>query len=247
MGSENLYRERLAAVTWVAFDLDDTLHEFQRASAAASKAVFAAISQRYGIFTTRLQDQYTVILREKTLHAFSDGRLSHEYRRERFLALLGSFEIAIDDDFVQKLLTLYESSLASSLKLKDGALSLLQRLKHLGKKIAVITEGPQDAQAWTITQLGIETYVDYLATTNQFRVSKTSGLIPQVLEHLGIKPNEIVHIEDSMERDIVPASKEGILCIHLADKQGGMTDDGVFQVSELAKVERLLLQDEGVV
>ncbi|CEL06469.1 hypothetical protein ASPCAL09646 [Aspergillus calidoustus] len=244
--AERLYRERLASTTWVGFDLDDTLHEFRHASAAASKRVFSAISERYAIPTTLLQRQYALILREKTSHSFSDGRLSHEYRRERFVTLLASFEVSIEDDFVQELLTLYESSLAASLKLKAGALNLLQRLKCLGKKIVVITEGPQDAQEWTLTELGIATYIDYLATTNQFKVTKTTGLFLRVLKHLNITPNSIVYIGDTMERDIIPATNEGILCIHLAGTQDGVSGDGVCQVSELTEVEKLL-QDGTVV
>lgn len=244
--TERFYRERLASAKWVGFDLDDTLHEFRHASGAASKSVFSAISERYAISTALLHTQYALILREKTSHSFSDGRLSHEYRRERFVTLLASFELSIDDGFVQELLTLYESSLAASLRLKSGALSLLQRLKRLGKKIVVITEGPQDAQEWTLTQLGIATYVDYLATTNQFKVTKTTGFFLRVLEHLNVMPDDIVYIGDSMERDIVPATNEGILCIHLAGTQGGLASDGVCQISELAEVEKLL-QDGTVV
>jgi putative hydrolase of the HAD superfamily len=159
---------------------------------------------------------------------------------------LESVEIAPDDEFLQGLLVTYERSLAASLKLKDGALGLLQRLRGLGKKIVVITEGPQDAQEWTIAHLGIAPYVDYLATTNQLRSTKTSGLFSQVLKHLGAAPDEIVYIGDNLDRDIAPAVEEGILCIYLADKPTGRTGEGVFRTSSLAEVEQLL-QNEAVV
>lgn len=240
---EHLYRERLASATWIGFDLDDTLHEFRHASACACKTVFLAISERYGIPTTLLQEQYAVILREKTSHAFCDGRSSHDYRQERFVSLLDSFGVAIDPAFVQELLRLYESSLEASLKLKDGAISLLQKIVSLGKKIVVITEGPQDSQEWTIERLGIATYIDYLATTNQFKATKTTGLFSQVLEHLRVMPNDIVYIGDNMERDIAPAAKENILCIYLTNMHSGWTGDGIFRISELPEIE-LLLHDQ---
>lgn len=85
----------------------------------------------------------------------------------------------------------------------------------MGKKFAVITEGPQDAQKRTIQGLGIGDYVEFIATTNYFRVSKTSGLFPKVLEHLGIFPGDMAYIGDNEERDIKPAMVEGIFSILL--------------------------------
>ncbi|KAL2786712.1 HAD-like domain-containing protein [Aspergillus keveii] len=234
------YRQRLASATWVGFDLDDTLHEFRNASSAASNSVIRTISEQYAMPTQLLQQKYAVILREKTSHAFADDRSSHDYRKEGFLALLESVEIAADDEFIQGLLVTYERSLAASLKLKDGALGLLQRLKSLGKKVVVITEGPQDAQEWTVTQLGIAPCVDYLATTNQFRSTKTTGLFSHVLKHLGVAPDDIVYIGDNLDRDIVPAVDEGILCIYLADTPTVRTGEGVFRASSLAEDEQLL-------
>ncbi|KAL2843174.1 HAD-like domain-containing protein [Aspergillus pseudoustus] len=234
------YRGRLAAASWVGFDLDDTLHEFRSASSTASKTVFVTISGRHGIPTTQLQDQYTVILRELTSHAFSDGRTSHDYRRERFVALLEAFSVPVESEFIQDLLALYESSLKASLRLKTGAANLLQKLISLGKKIVVVTEGPQDAQEWTIANLSIAPYIDYLVTTNKFGATKTTGLFSLVLKHLNIDSNEIVFIGDNLKRDIEPATEEGILCIYLAENEGSWTGDGPFWVKELAEIETLL-------
>ncbi|KAJ0419814.1 HAD-like protein [Aspergillus carlsbadensis] len=234
------YRARLAAASWVGFDLDDTLHEFRSASSTASKAVFATISQRHGVPMTKLQDQYTVILWELTSHAFCDGRTSHDYRRERLVALLEAFSLPIESEFIQELLTLYESALKASLRLKPGAASLLQRLASLGKKIVVVTEGPQDAQEWMIAHLGIASYVHCLVTTNRFGATKTTGLFGLVLKHLDIDQGEIVYIGDNLERDVKAAAGEGILPIHLADKQGSWTGDGPFWAKELAEIENLL-------
>jgi hypothetical protein len=50
--------------------------------------------QQHGIPTTLLQEQYAVIPREKTSHAFSDSTSSHDYRQERFVSLLELFAVA---------------------------------------------------------------------------------------------------------------------------------------------------------
>lgn len=89
----------------------------------------------------------------------------------------------------------------------------------MGKKIVIITEGPQDAQEKTIQGLGIGGYIDFLATTNHFGVTKTSGLFSKVLEHLDISPGDMTYVGDNEERDMKAAIAEGIFSIHLAERK----------------------------
>jgi putative hydrolase of the HAD superfamily len=105
----------------------------------------------------------------------------------------------------------------ASLELKCGAIDLLSTLKDMGKRIVIMTEGPQDAQERTIHRLGFGEYIVFLATTNHFGVTKTNGLFPKVLEHLGISPGDIAYIGDNEQRDMKPAMAEGIFSIHLAE------------------------------
>ncbi|KAI0435983.1 HAD-like domain-containing protein [Xylaria telfairii] len=170
--------DSLAEKRWIGFDLDDTLHEFRLASSAASDKVLETMHERYGIPFASLKHRYSEILQTSTSNAFTDGKTSSEYRRERFLAVASHFFLPLeyDDLFLSELLHIYETSLKESLELKSGALSLLRTVKRLGKKIVVITEGPQDAQEWTVENLGISPYIDFLATTNHFKISKTDGL-----------------------------------------------------------------------
>ncbi|KAK7447267.1 hypothetical protein Landi51_07142 [Colletotrichum acutatum] len=142
---------------WFGFDLDDTLHEFRRASSAATTKTLEAISAKHGTPVDELKEAYGHVLRAKTAGAFSDGKTSYEYRRERFSSVLDRFGLPSDDTvFLEGLLDVYERTLNESLQLKDGAEALLQKLKSAGKKVVVITEGPQDAQERTIDQGNIE-------------------------------------------------------------------------------------------
>ncbi|KAI8301423.1 hypothetical protein K4K61_008861 [Colletotrichum sp. SAR11_59] len=233
-------RAVLAEKAWFGFDLDDTLHEFRRASKAATAKTLEAISQQYEQPVNALKEEYSNILRDKTLNAFYDGKTSFEYRRERFTTLLERFSLAQDVDFIDRLLGIYEDTLTQSLQLKDGALSLFATLKEKGKKVAVITEGPQDAQERTVKQLGLAGHVDFLATTNFFRVSKTEGLFPRVLEHLGIQSSDMVYIGDNPVRDTVPAREAGIFDIHYNEQAETSLEGPSPQVKSLAEVEALL-------
>ncbi|KAJ3515261.1 hypothetical protein NM208_g14984 [Fusarium decemcellulare] len=208
----------LRTKTWFGFDLDDTLHEFRRASRAATTHCLNRIAiKNPQVKLEDLQEQYQAILKQGTAGAFTDGKSSHDYRRERFTATLRHFELS--HDLIEDLLEDYERVLVENLTLKAGALSLLKAIKSSGRKIAVITEGPQDAQERAVRDLGIANYIDFLATTNHFGVAKTSGLFGKVLGHLEIQPSEIAYVGDSKERDIEPATQEGIYAIHLRDAQ----------------------------
>lgn len=234
----------LAEKTWIGFDLDDTLHEFRHASGAATSKTLETISLRHGTPISALKDQYSKILKEKTSGAFSDGKTSSDYRKERFSAVLAHFDLPANDTFLGELLKIYETTLKASLGLKCGALSLLMTLKNLGKKIVVITEGPEDAQKWTLANLGIADQIDFLATTNKLGVSKIDGLFAKVLGHLKIPAADMAYIGDSVERDMEPAVKEGIFCIHYAeDKHIAL---GIYppQVNTLKKLEHIFSEGE---
>ncbi|KLO83878.1 uncharacterized protein FFB20_05268 [Fusarium fujikuroi] len=210
--------DSLQTRTWFGFDLDDTLHEFRKASRAATTRVLTRIANENPSTTLQdLQTQYGIILKQGTADAFTDGKTSHDYRRARFAATLSHFGLSYDS--VDELLEDYERVLVDNLTLKPGAVSLLEAIKASGRKIAVITEGPQDAQQRAVGDLGIDKYIDFLATTNFFGVAKIDGLFGKVLDHLQITPQDIAYIGDSQERDIEPATKEGILAIHLHEAQ----------------------------
>ena len=66
----NLLREKV----WFAFDLDDTLHEFRKASSSAAAAVFQYLhATHHHIAVDDLSSTYSTILSQKTSSAFTDG------------------------------------------------------------------------------------------------------------------------------------------------------------------------------
>ena len=230
-------RAILAERTWIGFDLDDTLHEFRRSSGIATHRVLAEISERHGTPISALKDEYSVILKMKTANAFSDGKTSFDYRRERFASVLNHFSLPQDDQFIEEL---YEADLMASLELKCGALDLLSLIKDMGKKVVVMTEGPQDAQERAIFGLGIDKFIDFLVTTAHFGVAKTDGLFPRVLERLGVTPGDMVYIGDNEERDMTPALKEGIFSIHLAETKHVALNTIPPRVNTLKKLQYIL-------
>ncbi|KAJ7214071.1 hypothetical protein GGX14DRAFT_392839 [Mycena pura] len=134
--------------SWIAFDLDDTLHEFRRASGAATTGTLEAISEKYG---TPLSAEGAVLVHsqgedcERVLGRKDQPQLPPRALRRRAGALLAPYLPQ-----PSRILTIYKRTLTTSLELKCGAAGLLSTLKRLGKKM----EGPQDAQERTIQAPG---------------------------------------------------------------------------------------------
>lgn len=92
-------RAILTEETWIGFDLDDILHEFRRSSGIATDRVLAEISKGYGTPIIALKDEYSMVLKMKTANAFSDGKTSFDYRRERIASVLNHFSLPQDEQF----------------------------------------------------------------------------------------------------------------------------------------------------
>ncbi|EJP64462.1 HAD-superfamily hydrolase, subfamily IA, variant 1 [Beauveria bassiana ARSEF 2860] len=225
---------------WIGFDLDDTLHEFRKASSMATNEVLAIISRQHNIPMPALKQEYSRILQLKTANAFADGKTSFDYRKERFTLVLEHFSLSYDTHSMTLLLETYEATLSASLELKCGALGLLSNLRHMGKKIVVITEGPQDAQERTVEALGISSYIDFLATTNHFGVGKTAGLFTKVLQHLGISSGDMAYIGDNVQRDMEPALSAGIFLIHFAESKNVALNMVPPQINTLRKLQYII-------
>jgi len=233
-------RDAMLKRRYFVFDLDDTLHEFRKASGAATLATLLRAATEFQIPIQQLKDSYAKVLSIKTAQAFTDGKTSTDYRKGRFAAVLNEFSVTTSEKVLDTLAEIYKSTIEISLELKPGAKSLIGHLRMLGKEIVVITEGPQDAQEWTIEKLGLKNMVDYLATTNHLGVSKIDGIFPRVLDKLHITASDMVYVGDSKERDVIPATQAGIFTIHYSEHENVDLNSSVLKVNTLRKLEHIL-------
>ena len=84
-----------------------------------------------------------------------------------------------------------------------------KQLKAREKNTVIVTEGPRDAQKWTVEQLGLAPYVDVLATLNEIGLAKDAGLFGEVLERCGIR-----------KEDVVPAKAVDVLAALFNERDG---------------------------
>ena len=136
-------RAILAERTCIGFDLDDILLEFRRSTPEFSR-------QRRRMLSL-MKRHHSIIGEKGSPHSWP---ISPCHR-------------AIDSWLNSR--GTYEGIFRPSLELKGGALDILLMVKDMGTKIVVITEGPQDAQERTVQSIGIEGYMDFLASNQDRR------------------------------------------------------------------------------
>jgi putative hydrolase of the HAD superfamily len=185
-----------------------------------------------------LRERYHLIGSEFAT-AFTDGRLSKEYRLERMNELLRRSELdfPIADDLVQ----VYATSLENALLLQDSALELMKTLKTNGYTIAVISEGPHDAQEWTLQKLQLFPLIDVLMTSNREHISKKDGLFEIFMDRYQIERDRVVLVGDSVENDIIPASKAGLKAIHFNPKNQPSSPAASFTIAHLTEVTTIIV------
>ncbi|KAF1958133.1 hypothetical protein CC80DRAFT_409037 [Byssothecium circinans] len=198
-------RPRFEKAKWFAFDLDDTLHESRRASTAAITAVLSAIIRDFSATHTHpshpltladLQTQYTKTKTpapQPSTTAFTDnGNPSpqHQHHTFRLLATLSAFPLTPTDAQLASYTSLYETTFTANLELKCGVVELFTTLHSLGKKIAVVMEGPEDAQLRTIEHLGLRKWVQYVVEASRDR--RGAGTTEGLYGELGVRAEEVV-------------------------------------------------------
>jgi len=202
----------------VLFDLDGTLHDYRKASAAAMDRVYALIEQGTGCPREEQVKVYNEVLRSRTAAAFVCGRRGVGYRRERFTDLAERLRLPSMD--LSGLESEYSRGLAENLTLYSDVPPTLDRLRESRVRVAIVSEGPHDAQIDTISRLGIGPFVDHIFTSGECKISKPDGLYRLAIAAMKDDPQHVLVVGDSLDRDVIPANKSGA-CGVLIDRSSG--------------------------
>ena len=103
------------------------------------------------------------------------------------------------------------------LKLKKGALNILNYCKEHDIKMAIATSTARDKQTKVLTELGIIDYFDYMVFGDEIKNSKPDPEIYlKVFEHYNIDKDEMIIYEDS-KNGILSAHNAGIRVVYIKD------------------------------
>lgn len=128
--------------------------------------------------------------------------------------------------------------IAKEYSLIDGVLDVLKTLKSKGYLLAVVSNWRKQSLKSDIEKLGILSFFDYIADSSVEGVSKPDpSIFNIVLNHLGIKPNEVIHIGDLYYSDVVGAENAGINAV-LFDELDALGE--VFNCQRIRKITDIL-------
>ncbi|WP_420459888.1 YjjG family noncanonical pyrimidine nucleotidase [Neolewinella sp.] len=190
--------------TWLLFDADNTLWDFD---AAEAHALEQTLLERDIAWSAEVLGTYRLINRA-AWDDYEAGRLPREQLRDiRFRRLLEHYR---QDHPAEELSLSYRNYLAASHHLLDGALEVLEYAQsryHLG----LITNGLQEVQRPRLANTGIAPYFEFIAVSDELGVAKPqAAFFDHAYAQMGRPPRErVLVIGDNPNADIKGALDYG--------------------------------------
>ena len=206
------------------FDLDDTLINF----AATRQVAYRQLAQhldRVGIDSEAFIRACPPI--DRHLFAlFEQGQLSRqEYRLRRFSEPLAAIGLTPESDLVHQLNKIFMDCVNDSPLLFDDVRPVLQELRALNIRSAILTNGPSDGQRRKLAATGLADAVDHVGIGEEIGFSKPSPLaFHSVVERFSVANADTLMVGDSPALDYDAALNAGLKALLLdreAQHQGG--------------------------
>ena len=229
----------------IVFDLDDTLISLRGCEAEALKRTlsdagllgslpedFSQVSASYagisvGYWAARTRDGATQYTREQVVeHSFRD-----------FLATY-----SLDARLSGGLAAQFWSAFCRSTALNPGAENVLKRLSQRFR-LGMISNGYSDSQRGRLDAAGLTPTFDPLLISEEVGVAKPDlRIFEMALEQLGMGPEAVLYIGDSISHDYAGCVSTGIDFCHYYPEQGeGDLPSVKFRIGHLEELIPILL------
>lgn len=183
---------------WAFFDADNTLFDFDASSILAFEALVDQLNipQSSDLYKTYKKHNAHV------WHLFEKGQIDAQNLRSRRFELFFD-EIGFDFDGL-KANDLYLDLLVENVRLLDGATELLEKLKDLGIKMLIITNGLKEVQKPRLEKVGLTHYFEDIIVSDEIGVAKPDGAFFTFAEKAANHPpkDQVLVIGDSINSDI---------------------------------------------
>jgi len=225
--------------TWVMFDADNTLFDFDRAESQALRATFAHLA-------IPLQENYVRLyhrINAEIWTEFEQKRISAlDLRVERFLRLFAEAGLKADAAAFGKIYLVY---LARGADLLPGALEAVQALLRGGVRLALATNGLSDVQRPRLAASALGGCFEVIAVSEEIGSPKPeAGFYEAAFEMMG-RPvkTQILMTGDGLRSDIQGGNAFGVDTCWF-NPQGKPPDPrypATFTVQTLTQVSGLVL------
>lgn len=182
----------------VIFDMDNTLFDLIKAKIEACRKV----TEHVGINDGR--ELFKYFLREGV--GFEDVECIADYLRDKNL---------FEDSIFQDCQNIYEKGKLNNLDLYNGVRETLKKLKVNGLKLAIVSDANERNVKSRLSHTGLDKF--FHTTVSRDRTGKPKPnpeSIISALEDLEVNPEYTMIVGDSIDRDITPGKKLGMITAH---------------------------------
>jgi FMN phosphatase YigB (HAD superfamily) len=187
-------------------DLDNTLHDYERAARVARQCLASHVELQCGVGAAAVLQRYDEIVRTETNTSWTTAR---EMRIDRLGRLLATWAETRSCP-VAPLVHVLETSLLGEVRAADGAIETLDLLRSRAPTM-IVTEGYADMQSQVAARIGLDISAGTLLATAACGVRKRDGSAYRLAcEMLDVPPDAAVMIGDNWDWDIVASAGVGL-------------------------------------
>lgn len=211
------------------FDLNGTLSDGSRIREAIERTCDEIAATWPGLSAARLLEANTEVWRTYwsevedrwTLGVLDGATVSFEAWRRALLAC------GCDDDSLAQLArNTLRRHVGETIRLFDDARELFGSLLRTRVPLALITNGASDTQRDALRVLGIEHRFSAVVISGEVGIAKPDPAIFAIaIDRLGVAPESVWHVGDSLAADVVGAKAAGLTAIWL-NREGLSWKDG---------------------
>ena len=211
----------MCPIKLIGFDLDDCLFDSTGLSERARiKGIDAMIE-----LGLKLDRQKAIMLLQEIVNEYGSNSSKHYDYFIRRLNRIENFSISFNQQYkyIAAAVMAYHQEKIDSIELYDDVKPTLKKIRDMGIKSAIISDGIPIKQYEKILRLQIDELVDLIVITDEVGIRKPNPkLFEYFLEKFGVKGNETIYIGDNLENDIIPAKMNNINTIYI--HRGGKYD-----------------------
>lgn len=198
----------------IFFDLDNTLYAYDDCNNYAKNIVFKYLSKKFQMSTIKIKGAFNKA-RQLTHQRLKHTAASH-HRLLYFQTLLEIVTGKTEHAETLKIYQLYWTYYFKKMKLGNGWLKLLKKLKSKGIKILILTDLTAHIQFEKLKKLKIDRLIDFVVTSEEVGIEKpNSKIFSYALKKADCKASEVIMIGDDLNKDINGAQKAGLKTLHV--------------------------------
>jgi len=141
----------------------------------------------------------------------------------------------------------YHNTKRTYLKPYNDTLPTITKLKNLGYKIGVITDGLAIKQWEKLIRLGLQDLFDTVVISEEAGAEKPDQkLFQKACSDIGVEPKDCMYIGDRLDTDIIGANRANMVSVRLLrgkykdQKPSGLQDRPNYEIKRLGEVLEIL-------